>query len=223
MARAVRIAVADAAIDWMRLEPYTDRKRVLRTAAGRTDEIGSLTEQLRLFEENGRPVLERAQMLDTSAFGSRADTTVIYRDDFAPLRYSSVSRPERVEAVYEPGHVRTRHLRNGLVTASGETRLAQAVFDAHSLELAVRLLPLAEGYRATLPAFDANRDLVFNAAVVVTGTDSVEAGSRSFVPAWTVEIAYAESRHSYALSTETGEILRQRTRLPDGSEVVFVP
>lgn len=204
------------------MEPSADRKRVVRVRNGEAREVGTTTEHIRIFEDGDRQVLERTQILETSELGSRVDTTVVVRDTFAPVRYRSVQGSERVEVAYEEGRARTRRIRNGIVANAHDLDIGDDAFDAHALELILRLLPLHEKYKVALPAFDANTGEQEEAIVEVRGTAELDDGRGHITPAWAVYLTWGKREQRYWLSMEGAELVQQSMPLGDGSIVAFV-
>lgn len=221
MTRTVSIGVGDRSIPWSSLEPSADRKRVVRVHHGTAHEIGSATEHVRVFEDGDRQVLERTQILDSPELGNRVDTTVVVRDTFAPVRYRSVQGGERVEVAYGGALARLRRIRNGIVAEAREVELGTDVFDAHAIELVLRLLPLHAAYRVTLPAFDAHSGAMIQAVVEVLGSEPVDDGAGA-LPAWTVGLSWQAHHQRYWVSMEGAGIVRQTVRLHDGALIAFI-
>lgn len=222
MTRTVRIGVGDDSILWSNLEPSADRKRVVRVHHGTAREVGSTTEHIRVFEDGDHQVLERTQILDSPELGNRVDTTVVVRDSFAPVRYRSVAGSERVEVAYESSHARTRRIRNGIVAEAHDVEVTADAFDAHAIELVLRLLPLHERYRVALPAFDAHTCAEIEAIVEVLGSEEIDDGAGTVTPAWSVGLSWEGHQQRYWLSMEGAGIVRQSVRLPDGAIIAFI-
>ncbi len=222
MTRTVLVSVGDPTIPWASLEPTADRKRVIRLNDGSVEELGTATEHIRLFDEADRQVIERTQILDSTALGNRVDTTVVVRDSFAPLRYRSMRGIETVEAIYEGPHARTRRIRHGVVSDTHDMELAQDAFDAHTVELVLRLLPVHEGFRASIPVFDPNTCARFDAVVEVLGSDELDDGAGRITPSWRVGLHLQNHRQRYWLSMAGMDLVQQSVPMEDGSIIAFV-
>lgn len=222
MTRTVRIGVGDDSVPWTLVEPTAARRRVVRVHRGTAREVGTVTEHIRVFEDGDLPVVERTQILNSPELGDRVETTVMERTTFSPVRHRSIMGAERMEVAYESPRARTRRIRNGVVADTRDVEVSASAFDSHAIELVLRLLPLGEGYRVALPAFDANAGEEIEVVAEVLGMEDIDNGAGTITPVWSVDLAWGAHHQRYWLARDGSDIVRQTVRLPDGAVIAFI-
>lgn len=137
---------AAAEIDGSRIEPgrYEYRQQVM--LLGQTVELSSFR-SVEAGTWRGREVWMVAEETRTPE-GVALDSTYATRDRLVPIRRVVVQGDQRLELGYEPGHVRGHY--TGADSVSVDIPLEGPVLDGGGLVVAIRALPLAEGYTAEL-------------------------------------------------------------------------
>ena len=169
----MRVEVGDRSIPWLALPPHSDQKRVVIAQGGMRRVVGTTTEEITLVETAGLPALRRTQVLESEELGDRRSETTVFRESFLPHSHLHVTEAYTLTLGYQ-----------GTILA-GEKRFADGrivpidasvrspVFDAHSVEMVLRVLPLVDGYVADLPVFHAGRAVEMLIIVRVFGRETI--------------------------------------------------
>jgi hypothetical protein len=220
----VLITVGDPRIDWTRLAPQADSKTIVLIEDGIERVVGTTTEQIELLEVDDRLALQRTQAAWSDILGDRLSTTVVLRSTFGPISHHDQHAGATVSLGYRGLEVSgTRQTPQGSVEPL-QFRLERPAFDAHSVEMILRLLPLSQGYSSRLPAFHAGLAQILEITVAVTGREEVRAGGGRQVPAWIVETELGRSHAvvTYWIGGQPAELLKQSSILPSGDVLQFV-
>lgn len=208
-------------MDWLALPPQSDEKRVLLVEGDDARVVGTTSERIREAEVRGRPALHRVQTLQSAELGSRRAETVVFRESFAPHSHLDDSGDERISIRYRGLEVTgERRQSDGTVTHL-EATLETPVFDSHSLEMVLRLLPLESGYAAQVPVFHAGRGRQMTVEVRVLGRDPVTDRGRR-IHSWRVRTDWGGVHQEYWISGRTRALVRQSSHLADGVRLEFV-
>lgn len=218
------ITVGDPRIDWTRLVPQADSKTIALIEEGIERVVGTTTEQIELLEVDGQLALQRTQAARSDILGDRLSTTVVLRSTFSPLSHHDQHAGATVSLDYRGLEVSgMRQTPQGNVGPI-QVRLDRPAFDAHSVEMILRLMPLSQGYSYMLPAFHAGLAQVLEITVAVTGRQEVHAGRGRQVPAWIVQTEWGRSHAvvTYWIGGQPAELLKQSSILPSGAVLQFV-
>jgi hypothetical protein len=217
----VRIQVADPTINWLALQPQSDHKKVMLITGEAPRIVGTTTEDIALVEVGGLPALRRTQVLESDELGDRRSETVVFQESFLPHSHSDVTAAWTLSVRYRGTAIAgEKRLASGRVIPI-KAEVASPVFDAHSVEMVLRVLPLADGYVAELPVFHGGRGthmLVVARAFVL---DTVTVSGHS-VEAWKVRTDWDGVTQYYWIGVESGELLRQWSELSEGVQLEFV-
>lgn len=216
----IRIQVAAPSIDWLALQPQSDRKTVTMIERGVRRVVGTTTEKIAVVEAKGLPALRRTQMLDSDELGNRTAETVVFRAGFRPYSHRDASDAGTLSIRYRGSTVfGERETVDGDVTPLG-AKLACPVFDAHSVEMVLRVLPLAEDYVAEVPIYHAGRGAQMLVTAHVIGSEALMVSGRS-IDAWNVETIWDGVTQYYWIGIESRHLLRQLSELPKGTQLEF--
>jgi hypothetical protein len=102
-----------------------------------------------------------------------------------------------------------------------EAEFECAVFDSHSVEMVLRLLPLADDYVAEVPTFHAARGAEMMVTVYVLGCETVT-DCRGSADAWKVQTDWGGATQCYWIGVETSQLIKQRSRLTEEVQLEFV-
>ena len=217
----MRIRVEDPSIDWLSLEPQSDRKDVVITEGGTPRTVGTTSEEITLVEVEGVPALRRTQAMESEVLGDRETATVVFRDGFLPFSHLDVTDEYTLSVAYRGTRVAGRkELANG-ETIFMRADLAIPVFDAHSVEVVLRVLPLVDGYIAEVPVFHAGRGREMVVVAQVFGRETLLRSGES-VDAWKVKTDWNGVTQYYWIGVETRALLLQSSELSDGIRLEFV-
>lgn len=217
----MRIAVGDPSINWLALRPQSDSKKVVITEGGTRRVVGTTSEEIALTEVAGLPALRRTQALESGELGDRRSETVVFRDGFLPHSHLDVTERYVLSIAYRgPTIMGEKRMTSGEVTPI-RTEVGSLVFEAHSVEMVLRLLPLAAGYVAELPVFHAGRGAEILVTAYVFGREALTtAGDR--LDAWKVKTDWNGVTQYYWIGAESRQLLRQLSHLTVGVQLEFL-
>lgn len=198
-ADTARLAPGDASLDVSWLAP-SDAQYVIRVIAPMQQDVGTAAERITLADGVVTRVttvsvpMQRMTMTDSL----RADAATL-----APLTHHSTGGPSVLALEFSP---------EGVVgMAGGEAvvvPLDAPAFDASWIGEVAQSLPFAEGYTATVMAYDGQNGVV-TYTLTVQGQEEAS-GAAGPEPAWIVEAASAAGAATYAISAATRQTLRTR-------------
>jgi dipeptidyl aminopeptidase/acylaminoacyl peptidase len=150
----------------------------------------SVTRSLMKATYNNLPVWRLVEV--TSGFmGAATDTLDVDASSLLPIRRQAQQGPASVKLEFTPTAV------TGAIAAQGQNMpinvklTSPVVSDGAGMEIPICTLPLADGYKATITQFEVNGAKVSTMNVVVSGSEKVTAGGKSF-ETFKVEIKPAE-------------------------------
>ena len=216
------IAVGNPNIEWGRLGPQTDSKKVVLLEHATEGVVGITTEEIKVIEVDGTPTLQRTQALESDSLGNRVTTTVVLRSTFEPISHHDEHVDGTTSLDYSGLTISgTRKTSDGKVEPIHVT-LDRPAFDAHSVEMILRVLPLGQDYMAELPVYHARSGRVISVTVRVNGKEAVDAGAGKKVKAWIVETDWGHAKMTYWIGEKSPELLKQSSILPSGAVLQFV-
>ena len=210
------VTVGDAALSSKYLRPGTTVKRMILARAGQEQEIGKITEELKIV--NGEVI--RTQTVSSPMVGQSVDTVVFKQANFAPVRHRGKSLQRTLSIDYTGNKVT-----GSMAPASGGT--AQPIdvttdsplFDSGVVDLILSGLPLAEGYAAKIPAYMLEAGGKTAMMVKVTGSENVTMPGASPVDAWVVEAELGGQKLTHWIDKSTREILKSTLSPAPGVEL----
>jgi hypothetical protein len=110
--------------------------------------VGYTTEEVVIVEVDGEAFLRRTQVLKADSIGSMHGISTIFKSTFQPISYASFFDGNTVEVKY--------HGDRASVTTNLDTNdfiLDKPIFENHSVEMIIRLLPMVVGYKAQINVF----------------------------------------------------------------------
>jgi hypothetical protein len=236
----VIIAVGDPSIEWGRLGPQADSKKIVLIEGEVERVVGITTEEIKVVEVNGQPALQRTQAAESGSLGNRVATTVVLRSTFEPISHHDEHAGATISLHYSGLTISgMRESPDGKVEPI-HTTLDRPVFDAHSVEMILRVLPLRQDDVAKLPVYHARLGQVMWVTLRVTGNAEVAVGGGRIADAWIVETEWGRvpssvgrghvpssvrrghARVTYWIGEKTPELLKQSSVLPSGAVLQFV-
>jgi hypothetical protein len=148
---------------------------VIEGGAPRT--TGTASEEIALVEAEGLPALRRTQTVRSEQLGDGKSETVVFRDGFLPYSHRDVTEDYTLSVACRGTRVTGRRKLASGETVMIKTEVAAPVFDAHSVEMVLRVLPLAEDYAAEIPVFHAGRAAEMLVTGQVFGHETLTSGS----------------------------------------------
>ncbi len=217
----MRIRVGDPSIDWLALQSQSDEKKVLLVEGGSSRSIGMISEEIVLTEIAGRPALHRSQILSSDEIGNRTAETIVFRETFNPHSHLDISDNHTISITYQVGKVvGEKQLASGEIIPI-ETIFHTPVFDSHSIEMVLRLLPLTEDFNAELPIFHADKGLEMVVSAKVLGNERVT-NVNGLVDSWKVQTDWNGVIQYYWISIENRDLVKQTSIIGEGVQLEFV-
>ena len=216
----MRIGVGDASINWLALQPQSDSKKVVIAEGGTRRVVGTTSEEIAVTEVEGLPALRRTQTLDSGELGHRRSETIVFRDGFLPHSHRDETEAYVLSIAYRGTTiVGEKRMTSGEVIPI-RTEVGSLVFEAHSVEMVLRLLPLTAGYSAELPVFHAGRGTEMLVTAYAFGWETLNtAGDR--LDAWKVKTDWNGVTQYYWIGIESRQLLRQVSHLTEGVQLEF--
>jgi hypothetical protein len=218
----VIIGVGDPTIGWDRLCPQADSKKIVWIEGGTERVVGVTNEEIRGIEVDGQPALQRTQAAESSSLGNRTTTTVVLCSTFEPVSHHDERAEGRILLHYSGLAISGRRESTDGKVEPIHVTLDSPVFDAHSVEMVLRVLPLGQGYVAKLPVYHAHFGQVLKVTLRVQGKEAVDAGGGRTADAWVVETDWGQARVTYWIGEKSPELLKQSSVLPTGALLQFV-
>jgi hypothetical protein len=216
------ITVDDPSIDWERIGSQADTKKIFLLQDGTESVVGATSEEIKVVESGDGAALQRAQILDSVALGNRKCATVMLRSSFKPISHIDQDGDRTISIKYDGLNISGAcELADGTVKPI-QVKLSEPVFDAHSVEMILRALPLREGYAARLQVYSAAAGQVMWVSLQVSGKETTPAGAGKETDAWIVEADYGDTKLTYWIGAQTPELLKQSIVIAEGTVIQFV-
>ena len=217
----MRIEVGNPTINWSGMKPAFDEKQIFLVEAGEREYIGMAYEEIVSIDISRQAGLRRSQVIKSNEIGHRQAATEVFRDTFQPHRHIDITDEYRLNVVYQRGNVKGEmKCINGEIKNINQV-LSPHIFDAHSIEMVLRMLPLEKGFSVNLPAFHGAKNVGMEVEVEVRGRENYRT-STTDTDAWIVNTAWNDSRQVYWISVDESKILRQSTWVEDEVRLDFV-
>jgi len=207
-------------VDWQALQPQADHKRVLIVEGLNPRSVGSISEEILLVEVAGQLALRRTQLLESPELGDRSSVTVVFRDTFLPHSHFDITNAYNISVAYKGTAVAGKKQVAGGKVIAIRADLRAPVFDAHSIEMVLRLLPLTDDYVAELPVFHAARGERMMVTLQAIGREIVT-DSMGSLDAWKIRTEWDGVTQYYWRGVEDQQLVRQSSRLKAGVYLEF--
>ena len=144
------------------------------------DQIGSLTLEAKLRENNGKECWELLQEFSVLTF-RQVSKVVADKDTFAPITViTSNTLMGRCRAEYTPEKLSLTTEKSTSTQTTKDIALSGITYDNEQLYFLVRRLPLAEGYKASLPIFCALGEIQTEYLIEVVGKEKKKTSAGEF-------------------------------------------
>jgi len=217
----MRIEPGHQNIHWSRINSTFNEKKVFLVESGEKKYIGMTYEEIVIIELSGQEGVRRSQVIKSPQIGNRNAATEIIRDTFQPHRHVDSTDEYRLDIVYQRGKVTGEKIYTSGEIKKINREIPSNIFDSHSVELVLPLLPLGKDYSATLPAFHGVKDVEIEVNIQVTGREKLRAFNNQ-TEAWVVDTVWNDIRQAYWISCDGGSILRQVTFLEGEAKLEFL-
>lgn len=216
----VTINVGNATLSGAQLKPVTSTKRMLLVRGGQVQEVGKVTDDVRIA--NGE--VTRIQTITSDLIGMRVDTIVFKQATFAPIRHHGTSAQRTLKIDYSGMKVTgSSQPPAGAAATPIDLTSDVALFDVGTLDLAVRVLPLAHGYSARLPGYLLEGGGKTWVTMEVTGSENIAASTgAAAADTWVVAADIAGQKVTHYVDKATREIVKTTVALGPGIELQMV-
>ena len=216
----VEVKVGDASLSGARLRPMTTTKRMLLVRGGQTQEVGKMTDELRIA--NGE--VTRIVSIASPMIGQNVDTIVFRQANFAPLNHRGKSGQGSMNVTFNGMKITgTRTPPTGGTATPIDVTSDVALFDVNTLDLASTLLPLAEGYSAKLPGYLYEAGGKTWVTVNVVGSEKyVATAGAAPIDTWVLEADVGLQKVKHWVDKSTREILKTSVTVGPGVELQMV-
>lgn len=209
---------APPSFDVSRLVPGTDSLAVFVIRGVDTTETGRIVDKLRVEEVGGRGQLHRVYSTRDQLLGVRLDSLT---DDLAtlePIRHRSRTHSGAEFLEFADGRaVGTLYLASG-DSIIVDVPLTPGIVNSSSFDLALRAAPLAEGWRAEIPAFLPNARVTVMLQARVSGVEVVQ-GMRC----WKVDAEFTGMPVTFWVAQKDRRLCQQVMQIRPDLSILFAP
>ena len=219
-AEPITLKVGDASLNGARLKPMTTTKRMLLVRGGQTQQVGTMTDEIRIA--NGE--ITRIQSISSPMIGVSNDTIVFKQATFAPVSHRGKSAQRALNLTYDGMKVTGSTTPAGATTGTPVDLTSDvALFDVNTLDLALHVLPLAQGYSAKIPGYMHEAGGKTWVTVEVTGSEQVApAPGAAPVDTWVVAADIAGQKVKHYVDKNTREIIKTTVTPQPGIELQMI-
>ncbi|CAG9608732.1 DUF3108 domain-containing protein [Pseudoneobacillus rhizosphaerae] len=213
------IKTGEGSIAWNSFSECSDLKKVVWIENGIQTVIGSTSEEV--VVDKGKDLLYRKQRLIflNPNKPNRTVNVTLHLPTFEPLACTDHGQ-RNVYLDYHSNEVEVAFEEEGIENTNKHV-LEDGVFDLFSIELILRLLPLENGYKNEIKAFNHMVNDTVIVRIEVLGLEKIFDGARE-VDAWCVSVYIGESLQTYWVSKDLKELLKQSVKIGDGVFFEFV-
>ncbi|SEU05004.1 hypothetical protein SAMN05421676_11619 [Salinibacillus kushneri] len=210
------ILPGDSSIQWTSFEETVDRKIVIIQENNIRKQVGFTTEQVIEEIHESKKMLRRTQTLKSDLIGDIEAISIISKDTFKPYKHKIITEDSTKVVEYFDSNVRLIHS-NKERNIKTETKL----FENHSVEMVIRLLPLHQGFLSNLVAFHPGKEKIINVAIRVVSKEIVKKCGVEMVESWKVEVDFEGNIQNYWISVNEKELLKQENVLSPDAKMIF--
>jgi hypothetical protein len=213
------IKTGEGSIAWNSFSDCSDLKKVVWIENGIQTVIGSTSEEV--VVDKGKDLLYRKQELIFSNPNkpNRTVKLTLQLPTFEPLTCTDLGQ-RNVYLEYHFSEVEVAFEEEG-IEKTKKHGLEDGVFDLFSIELLLRLLPLENGYKNEVKAFNHMVNDSVLVRIEVIGLEKIFDGEQE-VDAWCVPVYMGENLQTYWVSKDSKELLKQSVRIADGVFFEFI-
>lgn len=130
------LRVGHPSIPWQSLHETLNIMSVLVVEDGKERHIGEMRETIEHFTQDWRRVIRRTQELRSEEIGDRKTVSEVVANSFVPISHHDQTADEELLVTYKGKTVTVEDS-----TGKDIVMLHDVVFDSHSVEMIIRLLP----------------------------------------------------------------------------------
>jgi hypothetical protein len=217
----MKIQVGDPSVNWLALQPQSDDKEVRLVEGGSVSSVGVTSEEIGLIEVASKPALRRTQILKSGMLGDRTTKTIVFRETFLPHSHCDITEDHKISITYQGNKVVGEKQLTGEGSIPINAEIEFPVFDYHSVEMIIRVLPLAEDFVAQIPIYHAIRQMQMNVTVHILGGETVT-NPHGSVDTWKVQTDWNGVTQYYWIGIENRELVKQSSKISESVLLEFV-
>ena len=210
------ILPGDPSIPWSSLEEITDRKVVIIQESNLKKQVGRTTEEVIEEVHESKKMIKRIQTLKSDLLGNIEATSIISKDTFKPYKHKICTNDSIKTVEYFDSFIRLTQ-----IDSESDIKIETQLFDNHSVEMVIRLLPLYHGYTTNLFAFHPSKEEVINVGIRVVSKEFVKRCGVAIVESWKVEVDFEGNIQSYWISIDDKELLKQENVISDETKMIL--
>ncbi|WP_164668861.1 hypothetical protein [Virgibacillus doumboii] len=207
------IVPGDQAVYWSSFPESEDKKIVFIDEKNDRKKAGVTTEKIVAERRNNTDYLKRIQVMESEEAGNINAMTIVEKDSFMPLYHEVTSNGETTTVNYHDSYVEVNH--------STKIPIKTQVFETHTVEMIIRLLPLQFGYKATLSSFHPGKEKVITVNINVVSNEMVTRQHNELVEAWKLEVDFDGHVQYYWVGVDGNELLKQESPVSYGARMIF--
>jgi len=207
-------------VDAARIPTGAWERKLIRSANGADQVIGSVSQSIAATEIRGQPALIAITTITTQR-GSGADTTILSTRGLVPISHRSLNPGRALDLNFDG------RLVHGSITPAGGTanpirqETAVPTFDSAVMDLVIAALPLQTGFAARIPIFILEQNGLVWLDVRVTAETRIQDADRT-VHVFEVAARAPSGDTRYFIETTTREVVRTSFLSPDGTELRII-
>ncbi|WP_181351311.1 hypothetical protein [Thalassobacillus sp. CUG 92003] len=142
--------------------------------------------------------------------------SIISKDTFKPYKHKICTKNSKKKVENFDSFIR-------LIQGDSENniKIENQLFENHSIEMVIRVLPLHLGYRTNLFAFHPGKEKVINVGIRVVSKEFGKKCGVDFVASWKVEVNFDGDIQIYWISINDKELLKQANTLSADTKMIF--
>ncbi|MDX1419641.1 MAG: hypothetical protein R3181_06715 [Rubricoccaceae bacterium] len=214
------VAPGSELLDLGRLQPGSTTYTVTAVQGAMRQQVGTFVQTLSVDDAAG--VAETVSEL--TVMGQKFTDTMRVAWPSLAARYHRSENPQRLLVfAVEDGRLVGEHTPTGGTAEAFEMSVDGPVFDSAWLDDVARALPLAEGYTATLTAYNHDAGGLADYTLRVAGSEKVAREGKASVDAWVVEVEQPDQDElpRFYLSKEDHALVRIQVEPQPGVQVLI--
>ncbi|MBA2174853.1 hypothetical protein H0266_08105 [Halobacillus locisalis] len=210
------ILPGDPSVPWSSLKDTMDRKVVIIQESNISKQVGFTSEQITEEVYESKKMIKRIQTLKSDLLGDIEAISIISKDTFKPYKHKISTKGSFKKVEYFESFIR---LTQG--DSENDIKKENPLFENHSVEMVIRLLPFHQGYITNHFAFHPGKEHVINVVIRVVSKEFVKKCGVDFVESWKVEVNFEGNIQFYWISINDKELLKQENILSPDTKMIF--
>ncbi|MFQ3543840.1 hypothetical protein Q7A53_07120 [Halobacillus rhizosphaerae] len=210
------ILPGDPSVPWSSFKNIVDKKVVIIQERNLRKQVGFTTERITKEVYKSKKMIKRSQILKSDLLGDIEATSIFSKDTFKPYTHHISRKGSFKKVEYFESFIR-------LIQGDSEKiiKIENQLFESHSVEMVIRLLPLHQRYITNLFAFHPGKEEVINVVIRVVSTDFVKKCGMDCVESWQVEVNFDGNIQFYWISINDKELFKQENVLSPNKKMIF--